>query len=580
MHDIVLIETIAFALIAALFFALIARWLGLQPLVGYLVAGIAVGPYTPGFVGDVQLTAQLAEIGVILLMFGVGLHFHFKDLMAVRSIAVPGAIGQSLAATICGMALAGWAGWGWQAGMVLGVATSVASTVVLLRVLFEHADVDSPEGHIAIGWLLVEDIITILVLVLLPIVAVSGGNGSDLLKAGGLIVLKLGLLCAIVMFAGARLIPALLTRVARFRSQELFTLTVLVLSISVATLSYLAFGASMALGAFLAGMVVGQSPVSHQAASDALPMRDAFAVLFFVSAGMLFDYRVIFDYPWLMIGVLFIILVVKPIAAFLIVVICGHPLKTALTVAAGLAQVGEFSFILAEVGRKLELLPSHGQTVLVAAAIVSISLNASFFKHLLRLESWLLKFEPVKRWSERKAAKRIAQAGGNKDNRGDGNVRAIVVGYGIVGKTLTRVFEKFGIETLVIETNIDTVLELQAQGRAAIYGDASRRDILENAEISAASYLVVTIPSTDASMAIIQTAQMAADSIKIFVRCHYARDREHLESAGAVAVSCEELHAASAMAENVLGTMATSKWAVRKEVRRIQESLNLSIITP
>lgn len=373
MHDISLITTIALGLLAALIFGLLAKRIGLSPIIGYLIAGIAVGPYTPGFTGDPVLASQLAEIGVILLMFGVGLHFHLKDLLAVKYIAIPGALGQSFAATVACMALAVLSGWSWQEGVVFGIAVSVASTVVLLRSLLDMGILDTPEGHAAVGWLVVEDIITVLVLVLLPPLAVSAEGEAGILKTAGIAFVKLVVLTAIIMFAGARFIPILLLRVARLRSRELFTLTVLVMAISVATISYLAFGASMALGAFLAGMVVGQSKVSHQAAADALPLRDAFAVLFFVAVGMLFDYKAVFESPLLVIGVVIVIIVIKPLAALIITLVCGYSLRTGLTVAGGLAQIGEFSFILGELAKSLNLIPGEGHNVLVAGAIVSIS---------------------------------------------------------------------------------------------------------------------------------------------------------------------------------------------------------------
>lgn len=581
MHEISLIETLAYGFVAALFFALIAKKLGLQPLVGYLIAGIAIGPHTPGFIGDTQIASQLAEIGVILLMFAVGLHFNLKDLLAVKSIAIPGAIGQSLAATICGIGLASWIGWDLNGGLVLGIATAVASTVVLLKVLIDHGVLDSPQGHVAVGWLLVEDIITILVLVLLPILAVSGSEDIGITKAIGLVILKFGLLCSIVMIAGGKIIPKLLTQVAKLRSQELFTLTVLVLSISIAAFSYLAFGTSMALGAFLAGMVVGQSSVSHQAASDILPMRDAFAVLFFVSAGMLFDYRVIIDYPWLTLGVLFIILVVKPIVAFVIVLICGYPLRTGLTVAAALAQIGEFSFILAEVGKQLKLMPEYGQTVLIASAIVSISLNAFVFRYFVNLEPKLLKNTAFRNWLQKKEASKIKSLGGhsNLNLNEDSKSRAIIVGYGIVGRTVAKAFELKNIETIIIEMNIDTVLELQAQGKNVIFGDASRKDILESAGLEKADFLVISMTSIEATMSILEVAHSISRPIPTFARCHYERDRSHILNAGALAVSSEEVLVAGAMAENILSRLISSKFKVRKEVSRIQEEVKTGLST-
>jgi CPA2 family monovalent cation:H+ antiporter-2 len=313
MHDISLITTIALGLSAALLFGLLAKRLGLSPIVGYLVAGMTIGPHTPGVMGDLKIAGQLAEMGVILLMFGVGLQFSLKELLAVRSVAVPGALGQSAVATLACAGLAVAVGWTWQTGLILGIAVSIASTVVLLRALMDHGGVNTPEGHAVVGWLIVQDIIAVFVLVLLPPLAATGGDGASLWQTIGIALLKLLVLTAIVLLAGARFVPWLLLRVARLRSRELFTLTVLVMAICVATVSYVAFGASMALGAFLGGMVVGQSKVSEEAAADVLPMRNVFAVLFFVSVGMLFDYRVLLDSPLLVIGVLAIILFVTPV---------------------------------------------------------------------------------------------------------------------------------------------------------------------------------------------------------------------------------------------------------------------------
>ena len=410
MHEIPLITTIALALSAALLFGLIVRRLGLSPIVGYLIAGVLIGPHTPGVVGDAKIASELAEIGVILLMFGVGLHFSLKDLLAVRWIAVPGALGQSTAATLACAALAVAVGWTWQTGLILGIAVSVASTVVLLRALIDHGVVDTPEGHAAVGWLVVEDIITVLVLVLLPPLAATGGNGAGLWQTIATAVLKLALLTAIMMLAGARFVPWLLLRVARLRSRELFTLTVLVMAICVATISYVAFGASMALGAFLGGMVVGQSKVSDQAAADVLPMRNAFAVLFFVAVGMLFDYRAVLESPMLMLGVLGIILLVKPVAALAIVIIGGHSLKTALTVAGGLAQIGEFSFILGDMAQSLGLMPGKVNNMIVAGAIISIGLNPFVFRRMLALEPVLGRSALLAKWLARRSEKLGARA--------------------------------------------------------------------------------------------------------------------------------------------------------------------------
>ncbi|HEV3409262.1 MAG TPA: cation:proton antiporter [Chthoniobacterales bacterium] len=573
MHDISLITTIALALGAGLVFGLLARRFGLSPIVGYLVAGVLIGPHTPGVVGDIKIAGQLSEIGVILLMFGVGLHFSLKDLLAVRSIAVPGALGQSTAATLACTALAVAVGWTWQTGVILGIAVSVASTVVLLRALMDHGRLNTPEGHAAVGWLIVEDIITVLVLVLLPPLAATGAGGSSLWQTVGLAVLKLAVLTALVMLAGARLVPLLLLRVARLRSRELFTLTVLVMAICVATVSYVAFGASMALGAFLGGMVVGQSKVSDQAAADVLPMRNAFAVLFFVAVGMLFDYRTILESPGLIFGVLVIILVVKPLAAIVIVIVSGHSLRTALTVAGGLAQIGEFSFILGDMARSLGLMPDTGSNVLVAAAIVSISLNPVVFRATLALEPrlarWPLLAGALARRREKLGQEANEAAAQRKEDPG-----AIVVGYGPVGQTVTRLLAEFGINPIIVETNVDVVVELQERGQQAVFGDASRPEILRVAGLEAAAYLVVTVPDAETSLRIIQTAREVAPVIRILARAEYINQAEALTQAGAAMIRYDEVESAAALAEALLQDIDVPTDEIDKLVGNIRRELS------
>ena len=551
MHDISLITTIALALSAALLFGLLAKRFGLSPIVGYLFAGMVIGPHTPGVVGDLKIAGQLAEIGVILLMFGVGMHFSLKELLAVRSVAVPGAIGQSAAATLACTGLAVAIGWTWQTGLILGIAVSVASTVVLLRALMDHGGVNTPEGHAAVGWLIVEDIITVLVLVLLPPLAASGGNGTGLWQTMGVAVLKLVLLTAIVLLAGARFVPWLLLRVARLRSRELFTLTILVMAICVATVSYLAFGASMALGAFLGGMVVGQSKVSEEAAADVLPMRNIFAVLFFVSVGMLFDYRVLFESPVLVAGVLAIILVVKPAAALAIVIVTGHSLRTALTVAAGLAQIGEFSFIVADMARSLGLLPGTGSNVVVGAAIISIGVNPFVFRGITSLEPRIARWPFLARWVAGRREKLGARANEAAADRIE-DPGAIVVGYGPVGQTVTRLLTEFGINPMIVETNVDAVLELQQRGQQALFGDASRKEILRAAGLESAAYLVVTVPRADVSLRIVQAARELAPVVRILTRAEYISDSEAFTRAGAAIIRSDEAEAAAALAEALL----------------------------
>src|SRR5688572_7015277 len=367
-----LIETIAVGLSAALLFGFVARLLGLSPIVGYMLAGVAVGPHTPGFVADQELASQLSEIGIALLMFGVGLHFSLADLLAVRRIAVPGAVVQSVLATAAGVAVAAAVGWTFAAGLVFGLALSVASTVVLVRGLTDHRLLASPQGHAAIGWLVVEDLFTVLILVALPALAATGERSLPaILGATGLKMLGL----SAVYVAGIFVVPRFLLLVARLRSRELFTLAVLAIALGVAWGSAELFSVSMALGAFLGGMVVGQSELSHQAAADALPLRDAFAVLFFVAVGMLFDPSFVLQRPLLVLATLFIVLLVKPVSALLITLAVGYPIRTGVTVAAGLAQIGEFSFIVAGLGKSLDLVPEDAYQAIVAAALVSIALN-------------------------------------------------------------------------------------------------------------------------------------------------------------------------------------------------------------
>ncbi|MGE3804457.1 MAG: cation:proton antiporter, partial [Gemmataceae bacterium] len=442
MHEnIGLLVNLSVSLVLALALGLVTQRLRLSPIVGYLLAGVALGPHTPGFEADPKLAAELAEIGVVLLMFGVGLHFNLGELLAVRRIALPGAIGQILVATLLGMLVAAWAGMSIGAGLVIGVAISVASTVVLLRVLMDNDILHTTRGHMAVGWLIVEDLFTVLVLVALPALASTFREGADeepnLLLALCIAVAKVGALGLIVMAGGRVAIPWLLRQVARSRSRELFTLTVLALALAVATGSAVIFGVSMALGAFLAGMVVGQTEVSHQAAADALPMRDAFAVLFFVSVGMLFDPHVLVESPGLLLSILAVVLMAKPLTAFLIIWALRYSASSAFIVAVALAQIGEFSFLLADEAARHRLLPPAGHSLLVACALISITLNPILFRALDPFEKWLrsnprlwralnLRSEAGGAVSNLEMQERLAEAGEEP------LVTAVVVGYGPV----------------------------------------------------------------------------------------------------------------------------------------------------
>src|SRR5262245_57882541 len=486
-----LILTLTGGLAAALALGYVTHRLRLSPIVGYLLAGVVVGPNTPGFVADRHLAEQLAEVGVILLMFGVGLQFHFKELLAVRRIAVPGAVVQSLVATALGAVL-GWAfGWGWSAGLVYGMAISVASTVVLIRVLADHNDLHTPAGHIAVGWLVVEDLFTVMVLVLLP--ALFGGEGAGpgglplalLLTAG-----KIGVLVAVTFLLGGRLIPWLLARIDRTRSRELFTLTVLVVALGIAVGSARLFGVSMALGAFLAGMVVGRSDFSLRAATEALPMRDAFAVLFFVATGMLFDPRSLLEAPWLVAATLGAVVLAKPLAALGIVLTLRYPVRVALAVAVALAQIGEFSFMLAALGRGLGVLPEAASNALVGAAIVSISINPLLYRLVDPVEAWLARRPRLAPWLGRRAVAPAPAA--DRDSERAARHRAVVVGYGPVGRTVSRLLRDNEVEPTVVEMNLETVRRLRGQGVPAVYGDASHRDTLKAAGVGQAASLILS----------------------------------------------------------------------------------------
>ncbi|HEX6737546.1 MAG TPA: cation:proton antiporter [Vicinamibacteria bacterium] len=560
-HETPLITTMAAAFACAWVLGVIAQRIGLSPIVGYLLAGVAIGPYTPGFVGDAALAGQLAEIGVILLMFGVGLHFHLKDLLEVKGIAVPGALGQSACATLLGVGIAAVAGWPPAHGLVLGIALAVASTVVLMRVLESRQLLDNVAGHVAVGWLIVEDILTVIVLVAIPALGAGRGSaGPGLLAALGLALAKLAALVALVFLAGSRLIPWLLEQAARLRSRELFTLTVLALSLAVAAGAAYVFGASMALGAFLAGMVVGQSPVSHQAAADALPLRDAFAVLFFVSVGMLLDPAFLLREPLLVLAALAVVLVGKPLAALVLVAALGYSVRTALVVALGLAQIGEFSFIVGDLARHHGLLPPAGQNVLVACALVSIAVNPLLFNALDPLEQALRRRPRLWRILNARAERRRDKV--NERTAGavaESPPRAVVVGYGPVGQSVDLTLREAGLETVVIDLNMDTVRELAGKGRLALYGDASHGELLKQAGVARADYLVVTLPHSVNRAPLIAAARHLNPACRIFVRARYLREREELEQVGATGACFEEAEAAVVLARKVLDDLQAAR---------------------
>jgi CPA2 family monovalent cation:H+ antiporter-2 len=574
-HDLPLLTTLAAAFAAAWVLGIITQKLKLSPIVGYLLAGVVIGPHTPGFVGDVHLAQQLAEVGVILLMFGVGLHFHLKDLLAVRKVAVPGAIVQSAATTVVAVAICLALGWPLKAGLVLGLAMSVASTVVLIRVLSDNDALDTPQGHVAVGWLIVEDVLTVIVLVLIPALGVRAAESSlgwALLVAS----VKLVALVAVLYLAGSKVIPRIMVWVARLRSRELFTLTVLVMSIAVAVAAAQLFGASVALGAFLAGMVVGQSPVSSQAAADALPMRDAFAVLFFASVGMLFDPAFVVHEPVLMIAGLSLVLLVKPAAALGIVLVLGYPLRTALTVAIALAQIGEFSFILSEVGKSAGLLGDAAHHLLVACAIISITLNPLLFRLIGPIEAALQRRPALWRLLDRRARGvefKLNEHAGEAIARSEKPL-AVILGYGPVGRAIDSILRGGGgeLETVIVDLNMDTIESLTRQGRSAIYGDAYNVEVMHKA-LPRATHLIITLPHAENRSELIAAAKLINPAIKVFVRARYVGERDELFQFGADAAAYEEAEVAAALARLVLADRGADDQTIRRETVRIRRDL-------
>ena len=578
MHNLDLIMTLTGGLAAALVLGWGARLVNLSPMVGYLVAGIAVGPTTPGFHADHHLTEQLAEVGIILLMFSVGLHFHPKKLWSVRRVSVPGAIVQSFVATVLGVVVA-WAfggeaaGWDWRAGIVFGLAISVASTVVLMRVLADNRDLHNPTGHIAIGWLIVEDLFTVVILVLLPTVfgpQAAGGSGVGVALA--LTAMKIGVLVTAVFVLGGRFIPWLLNKAADTRSQELFTLTVLVVVLGVAVASTTLFGASPALGAFLAGMVVGRSEFSLRAAAEALPMRDAFAVLFFVSVGMLFEPKILLEQPLLIAATTAVVMIGKPLAALGIVLALGYPLRTALAIAVALAQIGEFSFILATLGRELKILPTEANNTLVAAAILSIAANPILYRFVDPLDLWLRRNTRFgARLAERDLRNALSDDDHIKTRSKDPRHRAIIVGYGPVGQTVVRLLQQYEIEPTVIDLNIDAVRKLRESGVRAIYGDASRIDILKAADIEDAGSFFLSSNTLSHSDEVIRQARTLNPEIRVMARTVYVREIPVLQAAGAELVFSGEGEVALSVAEAILRELGATFEQIEEERQRVRD---------
>ncbi|MCA1936127.1 MAG: Kef family K(+) transporter [Asticcacaulis sp.] len=549
-HNISLITTLASGFGLALLFGFLAEKIKLPALVGYLLAGILIGPSTPGFVADTHIAAQLSEIGVMLLMFGVGLHFSLGDLMSVRKIALPGAIVQMSLATCLGFALAHW-GWDWGMGaaLVFGLSLSCASTVVLLKALEARNAIDSMNGRIAVGWLVVEDLVTVLVLVLLPPLAhlleSNGSAGSaptgTLWVTIGQTLLSVGAFIALMMLAGRKVFPWILWQVSKTGSRELFTLSVIAAAITIAWGASELFSVSFALGAFFAGMVMRESKFSHRAAEESLPLRDAFSVLFFVSVGMLFDPRVLIEHPMEVLAVVGIIIVGKGLAAAALVLVFRYPLNTAFTVAASLAQIGEFSFILGGLGVSLGILPQAGMNLLLAGALVSIALNPFLFAAIAPLTRWVLAHSELARRHERRedVLSELPQTTEARYLKG----QVVLVGYGRVGKRIAATLDAQGIAYVVVEQNRERVEALRQTGKAAVYGNAVEPEVLVQAHIQHAAMLLVATPDLVDIHQMVEAARRLNAGIEVVLRTHSEEEMHFLrqEQMGTVFFGEEEL---------------------------------------
>jgi len=568
-HSIDLILTLTGGLTAALLFGYVTHRLGLSPIVGYLIGGTLLGPHTPGIAIDAGLAEQMAEIGVILLMFGVGLQFHVDELLAVRATAIPGALLTSPIAAAVGYGIAISSGASWQGAIIFGAALSVSSTVVMVRVLTDNRDLHTAKGHIAVGWLVVEDIFTVVALVLLPVLL--SGNRDEL---GGTLVLtavKVTALIAFTVLVGNRVIPYLLDRVAATRSRELFTLTVLVIALGIAVGSAYLFGVSMALGAFLAGMVVGRSDYSQRAASDALPMRDAFAVLFFISVGMLLDPMAVLDTPLVLAATLAVVLIAKPLVALAIMRVMGYPFKVAVSVAVALSQIGEFSFILSSLGKDLGVFSQGATNTLVAVSILSIVANPMLYRSVPAIERWALAWPWLWRLVNGQAGMVDAEAEARA--RPQARYRAVVVGYGPTGRTVTRLLKENDVEPTVVELNMDTVKELKAQGIDAIYGDASHRDTLKAAGVAGASVLILTSADIAQTEDVIKEARHQNPRLQVMARTTHLRERDKLKAAGADLVFSGEGEVALAFTESILFRLGATAEQIDRERGRVHVEL-------
>jgi monovalent cation:H+ antiporter-2, CPA2 family len=555
-HNLSLITTIAAAFALSLVFGLIAEKLKLPALIGYLFAGILIGPATPGFVADIEIASQLSELGVMLLMFGVGLHFSIQDLMSVKRIALPGALVQMALATLLGMLVAHYWGWSVGHGLVFGLSLSCASTVVLLKALESRRILESMNGKIAVGWLVVEDMITVLVLVLMPALAGALGGQGEVANAGaiwetiGMTMLEIAGFVAVMLVVGRRVLPWLLWYVAGTGSRELFTLTVIAVAIGVAFFASSLFNVSFALGAFFAGMIMRESEYSHRAAEDSLPFRDAFAVLFFVAVGMLFDPSILIKQPYQVLAVVGIIVVGKSLAAVAIVLALRYPLNTALTVAASLAQIGEFSFILAGLGVSLGLLSQDAMSLVLAGALISIALNPLVFASIKPFANWVVNKSDV----ARRLSQRIDPYGElpMTTERKFLEGQVVLVGYGRVGKRIAMSLEASSIPFVVAEQNRELVEKLRKKGQPAVSGNAADPMVLIQAHIANAAMLIIATPDSMDIRKIVDIAKQLKPDIEVVIRTHHEDEYQRLQKEVGDTVFFGEEELAKGMSAHVL----------------------------
>ena len=570
MHELPLLINIAVALGAALVGGTAARLLRLPPIVGYMLAGIAIGPFTPGYAGDIGTISQLAELGVIFLMFGVGLHFSVEDLWKVRNIAVPGAVGQMLVTTVLGYAFATYLGWSRSASLVLGLAISIASTVVLLRGLMDNGLLNTKHGQAAVGWLILEDIATVLILLLMPTFASSDG-GVDW-SGLGLTLLKAAAFFASLVFIGRKLIPWVLMGTARSGSRELFILAVLVASVGIALAATKIFGVSIALGAFAAGIVVNESKLSHQVSADVLPFRDAFSVLFFVSIGMMVDIRYLGGNLVALSVLVLLITVGKYLVTLLTGLFIKHPARTFLVVAAGLSQIGEFSFILGQAGMSLGLLGQDQYSMLLAGALLSIAVNPLMYKTTLPFENALRRFPRLWRLLDRH--------GDHFEIDDDLADHVVVIGYGRVGQHIVNVLRKLEVRLIVIDSDVDRVEELAERGVPSLYGDAGNSEVLTHAHLIKARLLVVTTPDDAATSVIVAAARAESPDLHIVARAASDKSVSQLYSLGAHHVIHPELEGGLQIVRRTLLELGFSLRKVQQYTDAVRsDRYNLAINT-